>query len=43
MLSELKQEWKKMIMEKLGFKKQLCIDGYKGDDWTHGVYHTYFG
>lgn len=41
MFSELKQEWKKTIMKKLGFK-QLFIDGYKGDDWTCGVYHTYF-
>ena len=43
MFSELKQEWKKTIMEKLGFKKQLFIDGSKGDDWTHDMYHTYFG
>lgn len=42
MFSELKQACKKIIIEKLSLKKQLSIDGYKEDDWTHGVYHTYF-
>lgn len=41
MFSELKQACKKIIMEKLGFEKQLSIDGYEGDDWTHGVYHIF--
>lgn len=42
MLSELKQEWKKIIMEKLGLKKITFVDDYKGDDWTRGVYHIFW-